>query len=187
MAKNAPRKQKPENNQNRNDPKANTVTAIITKTAVTFSGPLPHPAILREYEELCPGAARKIILSGLAQSTHRMDRETEVVHSQISNEFRGQWMAFFIVMIVIIATVVVTVYGYPWVGGVMCGSTLISIVSIFVIGKNIVSSEIEEKKKLDEGLKRQGADLQSVKTEGIIDVQGEKKLEPIAPVDNDTD
>lgn len=42
-----------------------------------YSGPIPHPSILKGYEELDAGAAKAIIENGLAESDHRRNLETK--------------------------------------------------------------------------------------------------------------
>ena len=47
---------------------------IIT-TLEMYSGPIPHPQILKEYKNLYPEAAEKIIENGLEESRHRRNLE----------------------------------------------------------------------------------------------------------------
>lgn len=152
MAKQTPRKKDVESVPNAVRPSEQTITAIYSKTSVTFSGPLPHPDILREYEALCPGSARKIINHAIGQSSHRMESEKAYILSQIRKELRGQWMAFVLVIVLISAAVFVTIQGHPWVGGVISGTTIVSIVSVFVLGKNTMSTELQRKKMIDQEL-----------------------------------
>lgn len=46
-----------------------------------FSGPIPHPRILKGYEEILPGSADRILTMAENQSKHRQAIEAEVVHS----------------------------------------------------------------------------------------------------------
>lgn len=43
----------------------------IMATLEMYSGPLPHPEILKQYQELYSGAAKEIIKNGVAESKHR--------------------------------------------------------------------------------------------------------------------
>lgn len=54
-----------------------------------FEGPIPHPIILRQYEQISPGAADRILAMAERQSQHRQELEREVVRSDITNEKRG--------------------------------------------------------------------------------------------------
>lgn len=163
MAKNPPKRNDEDSKQQSTSSSGKSITAIYSETSVTITGPLPHPSILKEYELICPGTAKKIIELAIEQSSHRMQSEKLFILSQIRKEYRGQWMAFSLVIGFIIASVIVTTYGYPWVGGIMSGTTIVSIVSIFVIGKNRGVSEMIEKNKLDEKLKGFAKEIQSEK------------------------
>lgn len=61
--------------------------------AQSFSGPLPPPALLNQYDVV----TRKVIV-GMAykQSSHRQFLEKSVITSNISNEKTGMWIAAFI-------------------------------------------------------------------------------------------
>ncbi|MEI6533555.1 MAG: DUF2335 domain-containing protein [Candidatus Roizmanbacteria bacterium] len=76
-------------------------SAIIESTY--FAGPLPHPYILKKYEEILPGCADRIIKMAEDQSKHRMGLEKEVVGSNIMNEKIGMFVGF-VMSIIVIAT-----------------------------------------------------------------------------------
>ena len=46
-----------------------------------YSGPLPHPDILRQYEDVVPGSAALIIKQFEEQSRHRRSMEAKVISS----------------------------------------------------------------------------------------------------------
>ena len=43
----------------------------VMATLEMYSGPLPHPDILKKYQDLYPQAAKEIIKNGVAESKHR--------------------------------------------------------------------------------------------------------------------
>lgn len=47
----------------------------------TYSGPLPPPDILRQFEEIVPGSAERIFAQFEAQSAHRRSMESTVISS----------------------------------------------------------------------------------------------------------
>lgn len=49
-----------------------------------FKGPLPHPQILRQYEEVYPGLANEIINMALKEQNHRQELEKMLVVSEVS-------------------------------------------------------------------------------------------------------
>lgn len=70
-----------------------------------WSGPLPPPETLREYEEIIPGSARAIFETAqdtrrlvAAQSEHRMKLEKTVIESDVRSAVTGQWLSFIVMM-----------------------------------------------------------------------------------------
>jgi len=59
-----------------------------------FSGPLPPPEMLGKYEEICSGAADRIIKMAETQSSHRQKLENKVISSDIKNEKTGMNYSF---------------------------------------------------------------------------------------------
>jgi uncharacterized membrane protein len=47
----------------------------------SYSGPLPHPQILREFEEPHPGTAQRIFDNFFLQAQHRRDLELQVIQT----------------------------------------------------------------------------------------------------------
>jgi uncharacterized membrane protein len=47
----------------------------------SYSGPLPHPEILRSFEEVVPGSAQRIFTQFEEQSAHRRSMEASVISS----------------------------------------------------------------------------------------------------------
>ncbi len=45
-----------------------------------YSGPIPHPSILKGFEEIDPGSAHKIIENGLGETSHRRHLENARVY-----------------------------------------------------------------------------------------------------------
>lgn len=48
----------------------------MMETLEMYSGPIPHPRILKGYEELYRGSAREIIENGIEESRHRRNLES---------------------------------------------------------------------------------------------------------------
>ena len=59
-----------------------------------FSGPLPPPSLLREYEEFLPGAGDRIISGSEKWSDHQRQMESNALAIREKEGKRGQYMAF---------------------------------------------------------------------------------------------
>lgn len=111
-----------------------------------YSGPIPHPDILRGIEDIAPGSAAKVIQMALDQGKHRQEMERHVVRCQTNQSSTGQWLGFTIAMFGIIASVYLIATGHDVAGSVLGGIDLISLVSIFVLGKVAQNKDLEERK-----------------------------------------
>lgn len=120
------------------------VSAFAIRTEY-FEGPLPDPETLAKYEDICTGAASRILAMAEAQSQHRQDLERQVVASNCRSQDRGPIFGF------LIAALVVAIGGYLlYQGRELSGLTalivaLASIVIPFVVGKAARQKELEKK------------------------------------------
>jgi len=57
----------------------------------SFTGPLPPPALLEQYERLSPGFAERIITSWEIETAHRHDLERKVVAAEIEAQVWRQF------------------------------------------------------------------------------------------------
>ena len=74
-------------------PNSSTSLLSIKHESSSFSGPLPPPVMLREYNEVQPGMADRIVAMAEKQSAHRLEIENKGVTNEIALAQRGQWCA----------------------------------------------------------------------------------------------
>jgi len=101
---------------------------------IYHSGPIPHPIILRQYEELLPGAADRIIKMAEKQAEHRQELEKKNLdysHGQIT---KGQYLGFFIGLISIIAGAYCSIQGATIPGSFIGTAGVVGLVTVFVLG-----------------------------------------------------
>lgn len=118
------------------------ISMEITKTS--FSGPLPHPSILKGYEEVLKGSAERIFKMAENQSAHRQEIEKTVIASQMKQSERGQNYGLGIGIFGLIIGTILTFYGFSTVAGVLFATTILGLVSVFVIGK-VMGNKGDEK------------------------------------------
>jgi len=75
----------------------------------TFSGPLPPPAVLRDYDETMPGLAREIVDQWKTETAHRRgtiaelrDSDREAMRSFYAGEHRGQTFGLICILAVLV-------------------------------------------------------------------------------------
>ena len=54
-----------------------------------FSGPMPHPRHLRDYEDILPGAAERILAMAENSLAHNARMETTIIQGEIDDRKRG--------------------------------------------------------------------------------------------------
>lgn len=86
--------------QPQNAPKA--IVAQVKASAI-FTGPLPPPQILAQYEQITPGFANRVMTFAEEQQRHRIELESQVIPETINVNKRGQIFAFIITILAIIA------------------------------------------------------------------------------------
>lgn len=65
------------------------VRSTIHAIGYAYSGPLPPPQVLREFEQILPGAAERIFIQFEAQAEHRRRSETKVIDSNTLSQKLG--------------------------------------------------------------------------------------------------
>jgi uncharacterized membrane protein len=99
------------------------------------SGPLPAPETLREYNVIIPDGANRIMALTEQQSNHRMYLEKTVVLSNSRESTRGQLFGFIIALVGILCAAALIFSGKETAGSILFGTTLVGMVTVFVIGK----------------------------------------------------
>jgi uncharacterized membrane protein len=97
-----------------------------------WSGPLPPPAALEQFERASPGAADRILNMAEREEAHRQDLERKMVSSEIKARNRGQLLGFLIAAITLIGGIWLVYEGKDWPGLVAILTPLIGLVGIFV-------------------------------------------------------
>ena len=90
---------------------------ISVETEVWFRGPLPPADILKDYEEIDPGSANRIITDFTHEGKHRRARET-----------RGQTFALAALTLILGAAVSCGYFGETWIG---CAIAVTGLTGLF--------------------------------------------------------
>lgn len=128
-------------------------TAQLTAHAEFFSGPIPHPSLLEEYERVCPGSCDKIFKMAMDEQSHRHSVDQKTIDFEERQIKRGQWFGFGIAIATLIAAVTIVLRGdsttHSIVGSFIGVGGLASIAGAFVYsrGKDKVLKEDADKKK----------------------------------------
>lgn len=91
----------------------------VIERSISFSGPLPHPALLAEYEQACSGAADRILTMAEKEQEHRHQEESKMMDQVGKSEKRGQYFAGGIAIIGLTVAAIVAILGNGWTAAVL--------------------------------------------------------------------
>ena len=109
----------------------------------SHSGPLPDAETLIKYDSVIPNGADRIMKMAEIQQSHRMNMEDIVIRSQSNQSKLGQIFGLIIGIIGILSGTYLASKGEATVGGIIAGGTVVSLVSVFVIGKTIQKNSLD--------------------------------------------
>lgn len=106
-----------------------------------FSGPIPPPHLLQEYDAIQPGFAERIFAMTERQATHRQGIETSVINGNVRSQERGQWMAFGIAVLGVVGGVYLLATGRQIDGYAAIFTPIAGIVVAFIYNRREQSKE----------------------------------------------
>jgi uncharacterized membrane protein len=110
-----------------------------------YSGPLPHPGILRQYQEIVPDAPERILRMAEKQSEHRLEIEKRVVKGSMINERLGLAAGFIVCMSALFLGTKILLSGHEVYGFAAIVTALASLVGFNIYAKR--SKERKSKKQ----------------------------------------
>lgn len=93
-----------------------------------------------------PGAADRILSMAERQSAHRIAIENIAIKRQLNQSGVGQWIAGVLAALLICAGSFLIYSDYDWAGATIITGTLVSLVLVFVKGKENQRSDLNDKK-----------------------------------------
>lgn len=116
-----------------------------------YSGPLPPPELLAEYDVIVQGSAGKIIDQFVAQGRHRMDLERVVIHGDVRRSNWGLGAGFVLAAGTIAGSFYMIYLGKDIIGLAGIVMALGTLATAFVYGTISRRKERIEKEKLRPG------------------------------------
>lgn len=103
-----------------------------------YSGPIPHPNIIKEYEKLSPGATDRILTMAEKEATHRHNMDEKFHKTDSRDSLLGIISAFLLTGALIVGGIVV-ILKVPQLGGtitglLMTGGGAATILTTFIKG-----------------------------------------------------
>ena len=148
--------------QPQNAPKA--IVAQVKASAI-FTGPLPPPQILAQYEQITPGFANRVMTFAEEQQRHRIELESQVIPETINTSKRGQVFAF------IIALVALGVMAYC----ASKGMEIAVVATALVLGGGIITTFVTGKINQQNSMYKKAEEI--LKTKKMIEDSASKSQE----------
>ena len=113
------------------------VSTVMMMMSEQFSGPIAHPRHLREYEEILPGSAERIIAMAEKQQGHNIEMERLIVSAQVSDQKRGMRYGLAALLATLIAAVGVGLAGQVALSISILGVGVAGVVVAFIKGRHV--------------------------------------------------
>jgi uncharacterized membrane protein len=114
-------------------------------TLVHHQGPLPPPDLLKQYDEVVPGAAERIISMAENQAQHRQELEASVIRTDNLKSILGMVFGFVIALVGFGGGLYAAFAGQPFWGGAVSIGTLTSVVIAFIYGTRVRERELKRR------------------------------------------
>ena len=129
----------PKRNQKQNTKSKKEVS--ITQQSI-YSGPLPDPNSLAMYEDISPGFANRLIVMAEKEQKERIllnnkiiDIEAEMIKQDTSIIKRGQWFAFFSVLLIVLLSSYGFYLGYSKETAQISIGVIVALAGVFAVTK----------------------------------------------------
>lgn len=126
----------------------------IVMQAEMHSGPLPHPAILKGYNDVVPGSADRIITQFEEQGRHRRKQESRVISHNLFSASLGQVLAFVFFMTIAVGGGWLIYAGKSLEGSGALVAGLASAIWVLRGAKKAKEEDLEEKRSAGKSLER---------------------------------
>lgn len=99
-----------------------------------FSGPIAHPRHLREYEDICPGAADRIISMAERGLEHAQTMQTTAISGDIADGKAGRLYGFLALLALIAAASFSTYFGHEAIAAAFLGAGALGVIGQLIQG-----------------------------------------------------
>lgn len=124
----------------------NNSNQLKVRQEFQYTGPIPPPAMLEQYNKIVPGAAERILRMAEDQSSHRRTLEKKAIDTDSRNSILGIMSALVITMSSFGLAAYAIKMGQSDAGKFIGGASFLSLVGAFIYGTR--SRRIERESKL---------------------------------------
>jgi hypothetical protein len=131
---------------------------IVPKTAFKrvsrqefYAGPIPHPAMAREWEDLVEGSAKEFLEEWRDSRKHERTMQTKQIDAEIlqlkadiESEKRGNLTAFAGLIVLAITSIALGIMGQGGAAAVAIGATMVGVVTAFLKVKQASATQSKD-------------------------------------------
>lgn len=139
-------KQQPSSQLVKPDQLAQFIRAEV-RAELSFSGPLPPPSILAQYNDAVPDGAERIMVMAELQNKHRMSLETRVIDADIRRANWGLAAGFVVAIVGLVVAYLMVDRGHTVAGMTVGSLDLVSLVGAFIYGTVSRRGERQQRSK----------------------------------------
>ena len=114
----------------------NLANKQLAQVSQSYSGPIPPPQILEEFERIIPGAAERILHMAEENGKHQREMERSALNMVASTTRRGQHYGLLIGLTAFITCIVALWLGSEKTAMAIGGVTIIGLVTVFVTSRS---------------------------------------------------
>lgn len=107
-------------------------TAARVAYAEAFSGPMPHPRHLREYEVVLPGTASRILKMTENMMDHNIASMQKAQRDDHRYRLLGMWLGFLALILLVLFAGYAGMNGNNLLSGMFLGTGVLSSIGVFV-------------------------------------------------------
>ncbi len=104
----------------------------VLRYAEMYSGPLPPPRMLAQYQEIIPDAANRIIIMAETQQKHRHEMESALLFGDITRSDRGLLFGFILFAMLGGGSILLLSLGKDMQGYALLGTTVVGGIVNFI-------------------------------------------------------
>lgn len=124
---------------------------VRAEFAASFTGPLPPPQLLAQYNEAVPSGAERIMMMAESQAEHRQGLESRVIFHDIIAGYLGIVAGLCIAVAFLVAAYLLIDAGHEAAGVTLGTLDLVGLVGVFVYGTRSRRAERELKSRIMSG------------------------------------
>ena len=126
--------------------KERLISLVKAEFMTVHKGPLPDPETLRQYSEIIPNGADRVMKMAEDQLAHRIKIESKVIGSQTLESKLGQIFALIIGLSFLAGGVWVILEGHSVAGTILSTVDIVALVSVFIYGRQYQKRDLSKKK-----------------------------------------